>query len=52
MIEQIRTFNGKVVGLHGNRKTVVRLGVAYRCVKCGIVWLEKPTNHECRYANN
>ena len=51
MIDQIRTFNGKVIGLHGDRKTVVRQGIAFRCTKCGIVWLSKPINHECNYAN-
>jgi hypothetical protein len=50
MIEQIRTFNGKVVGLHGDKRTVVRQSIAYRCTKCGIVWLQKPTNHD--HANN
>ena len=47
MIETVRTYNGKVVGLHQEKRTVVRQGVAYRCTKCGTVWLTVPSNHKC-----
>ena len=50
MIEAIRTFFGKLRGLHGNRQTVIEQGTLWRCTKCQLIFVTKTAgdNHECR----
>lgn len=50
MLEKIRTFFGRLRGLHGNRKTVVEQGTAWVCTTCRMVFLTKQAGekHECK----
>lgn len=50
MLEAIRTFFGRVRGLHGERKTIVEQGLVYRCTKCNLLFLTKSAGeqHDCR----
>ena len=50
MLEMIRTFWGKVRGLHGERRTIVEQGLVYRCTKCQLIFITKTAGeqHECR----
>jgi len=50
MLEAIRTFFGKLRGLHGNRQTVIEQGTLWRCTKCQLIFVTKTAgeNHECR----
>ena len=50
MIEAIRTFWGKLRGLHGNRQTVIEQGTLYRCTKCQLIFLTKSAGeqHDCK----
>jgi len=50
MIEMIRTFYGRVCGLHIDKRTVVVESVAWFCPKCKKVWLgrEEATSHNCK----
>jgi len=50
MIEVIRTFVGKLRGLHGNRQTVVQQGTMWRCTKCNMIFTTKTAgeSHDCR----
>jgi len=41
MIEQIKTFFGKLRGLHGQRKVIVEQGLIWRCTKCHHIFLTK-----------
>ena len=41
MLEQIRTFFGRIVGLHENKKTVVIEGLIWKCTKCHFIFLTK-----------
>jgi hypothetical protein len=41
MIEAIRTFFGRIVGLHENKKTVVVEGLIWKCTKCNFIFLTK-----------
>jgi hypothetical protein len=41
MIEQIKTFFGKLRGGHGHRKVVVEQGLLWKCTKCGLIFLTK-----------
>jgi len=41
MIEQIKTFFGKMRGLHGQRKVVVEEGLIWKCTKCHFIFLTK-----------
>jgi len=49
MIEQIRTFMGKLRGLHGNRQTVVEQGTLWRCTNCHLIFTTKSAGeqHQC-----
>lgn len=49
MLEKIRTFFGKVRGLHGDKRTVVEQGSAWVCKSCKMVFLTKQAGdkHEC-----
>ena len=49
MIEAIRTFWGKLRGLHGERKTIVEQGTIWRCTKCNIIFTVKSAGeqHQC-----
>jgi len=48
MIEAIRTFFGRLRGLHGNRKTIVVEGRIWRCTKCNTIFISKSAEqHEC-----
>jgi len=49
MIEMIRTFFGRMKGLHGNKKTIVVEGQLWRCTKCTLVFITKSAadQHEC-----
>jgi hypothetical protein len=48
MIEQIKTFLGKLRGLYGQRK-VVEEGLLWKCTKCHFIFLteEEGEKHEC-----
>jgi hypothetical protein len=41
MIEAIRTFFGRIVGLHENKRTVVVEGLIWKCTKCNFIFLTK-----------
>jgi hypothetical protein len=49
MLELIRTFFGRVRGLHGERKTIVEEGMLYRCTKCHLIFTTRVAGekHEC-----
>ena len=49
MIERIRTFFGKLIGTHSDKKTIVVLGSAWACTKCKLVFLTKREGdkHDC-----
>ena len=49
MLERIRTFFGRVMGLHEKKRTVVAVGTAWACTKCRLVFLTKREGdkHEC-----
>jgi hypothetical protein len=49
MLEKIRTFFGKVRGLHGERKVIVQQGSAWVCTRCRMVFLTKEAGekHGC-----
>ena len=49
MLEAIRTFFGRVRGLHGSRKTIVEQGTLWRCTKCNTIFISKSAGeqHEC-----
>lgn len=51
MLKQIRTFFGKVHGIHQDKKTVVQQGTAWVCTECHLVFLAKQeaTKHSCEY---
>jgi hypothetical protein len=50
MLEKIRTFFGRVRGLHGDRRTVVEEGVLWRCTDCKMIFLSKQAweQHKCQ----
>jgi hypothetical protein len=50
MIEKIRTFFGRVMGLHEKKRTIVAVGAAWACTKCRLVFLAKRDGeiHECQ----
>ena len=41
MIEMIKTFFGRMRGLHGQRKVVVEQGLLWKCTKCGLIFLNR-----------
>ena len=49
MLERIRTFFGKVMGLHEKKKTIVVVGTAWACTKCKLVFLTRREGdkHDC-----
>jgi hypothetical protein len=49
MLEKIRTFFGRLYGLHAEKKTIVEVGTAWTCTKCKLVFLTKRggDKHEC-----
>jgi hypothetical protein len=49
MLERIRTFFGRVMGLHEKKRTIVEVGTAWACTKCRLVFLTKREGdkHEC-----
>jgi hypothetical protein len=50
MIEQIRTFMGKLRGLRGERQTVVEQGTMWRCTSCNMIFITKSAGeqHKCQ----
>jgi len=50
MIERIRTFFGKLIGKHADKKTIVVMGSAWACTKCKLVFLAKRDgdSHKCQ----
>jgi len=50
MIEAIRTFFGRVRGLHGDRSTVVEQGFVWRCTQCNLIFLTRTNaeQHPCQ----
>jgi hypothetical protein len=50
MLERIRTFFGRVMGLHEKKRTIVAVGTAWACTKCRLVFLAKRDgeSHECQ----
>ena len=49
MLERIRTFFGRLIGTHANKKTIVVMGSAWVCTKCKLVFLTKREGdkHDC-----
>ena len=49
MLERIRTFFGRLIGTHANKKTSVVVGTAWACTKCKLVFLTKRDGdkHDC-----
>jgi hypothetical protein len=49
MLEAIRTFFGRIVGLHENKRTVVVEGQLWRCTECKMIFLSKQAGeqHQC-----
>jgi hypothetical protein len=49
MIEAIRTFFGRIVGMHQDKRTVVVEGQLWRCTKCKMIFITKSAadHHEC-----
>jgi hypothetical protein len=51
MIEVVRTFYGRSVGGHHDKRTIIDERTAYRCTGCGQVWLKKTEakghDHNC-----
>jgi hypothetical protein len=49
MLERIRTFFGRVMGLHEKKRTIVVVGTAWACTKCKLVFLTKREGdkHDC-----
>jgi hypothetical protein len=49
MLEHIRTFFGRLIGKHADKKTIVVMGTAWACTKCKLVFLTKREGdkHEC-----
>jgi hypothetical protein len=41
MIEQIKTFFGKLRGIRGDRRVVVEEGLIWKCTKCHFIFLTK-----------
>jgi hypothetical protein len=41
MLEQIKTFFGKLRGIYGERRVVVEEGLLWKCTKCGLIFLNK-----------
>ena len=50
MLEAIRTFFGRVRGLHGERSTVVEQGFVWRCTQCNLIFLTRTIaeKHPCQ----
>jgi hypothetical protein len=50
MLERIRTFFGRVMGLHEKKRIIVAVGTAWACTKCRLVFLAKRDgeSHECQ----
>ena len=50
VLEQIRTFMGKLRGPRGDRRTVVEQGALWRCTKCHLIFTTKSAGeqHDCR----
>jgi len=49
MLERIRTFFGRLIGKHADKRTVVVMGSAWACTKCKLVFLTKieGDKHDC-----
>lgn len=41
MIEKIKTFFGRIRGLHGSKETIIVESVAWRCRICNEVFLDE-----------
>jgi len=50
MLEQIRTFFGKVRGYRGDRETIVQQTMMWRCKQCHLVFPTKEAGeqHKCQ----
>jgi hypothetical protein len=50
MLEMIRTFFGRIVGLHENKRTVVVEGQLWRCTSCNMIFITKSAGeqHKCQ----
>jgi hypothetical protein len=50
MLERIRTFFGRVMGLHEKKRTIVVEGAIWRCTKCHLIFTTKRAGeqHDCR----
>lgn len=46
MLEAIRTFFGKLRGLHGNRQTIVEQGFVWRCTQCNLIFLTRTAGEQ------
>ena len=49
MLEAIKTFFGRVRGLHHEKQTIVVEGQLWRCTQCQMIFLNKIVGeqHEC-----
>ena len=41
MLEEIKTFFGRMRGFHSQRKVIVEQGLLWKCTKCGLIFLNK-----------
>lgn len=54
MIEAIRTFFGRLRGVHSDRKVIVEEGRLWHCTKCRLLFVTKQEaeKHKCMEANS
>ena len=50
MLERVRTFFGRLRGMHGDRKAIVNQTTVWRCIKCHMIFLTKSAGeqHDCK----
>jgi len=53
MIEAIRTFFGRLRGVHSDRRVIVEEGRLWHCTKCRLLFVTKQEaeRHKCMEAN-
>jgi hypothetical protein len=49
MLEQVRTFFGRLRGMHGDRKAIVNQTTMWRCKNCHMIFVTKEAGdkHKC-----
>jgi hypothetical protein len=53
MLEQVRTFFGRLRGMHGDRKAIVNQTTMWRCKNCHMLFVTKEAGeqHKCLEQN-